>query len=91
MTERPSSLRTRRARADLAIGDAGKKGGGSGTLNSFPEAAPDPYDTLRYTLLDEKKKKKKSLGALSDRTAFVPASFGRSKCTPSVFTMNIRV
>ena len=69
----------------------GKKGGGSGTLNSFPEATADPYDTLRYTLLDEKKKKKESLGALSDRTAFCPASFGRSKCTPSVFTMNIRV
>jgi len=69
----------------------GKKGGGSGTLNSFPEAAPDPYDTLRYTLLDEKKKKKESMGALADRTAFCAASFGRSKCTPSVFTMNIRV
>jgi len=69
----------------------GKKGGGSGTLNSFPEATADPYDTLRYTLLEDKKKKKEQLGALADRTAFCPSSFGRSKCTPSIFTMNIRV
>ena len=69
----------------------GKKGGGSGTINAFPEATADPYDMLRYKLLDEKKAKRESLGALSDRAAFSSASFGRSKCTPSIFTMNIRV
>jgi len=73
----------------------GKKGGGtnggSGTLNEFPVATADPYDTLRYTLLQEKKMKKESLGVLSDRTAFCSASHGRSTCTPSVFTMNIRI
>lgn len=73
----------------------GKKGGGTnggaGTLNAFPEATADPYDTLRATLLSEKKKKKESLGVLSDRSAFCPASFGRSTCTPSVFCMNIRI
>ncbi|KAJ1476531.1 hypothetical protein T484DRAFT_1965494 [Baffinella frigidus] len=70
----------------------GKKGGGgSATINGFPVALPDPYDTLRYDTLKERRDKKANLGTLADRQAFNPTSFGRSKCTPSVFTMNIRV
>mmetsp|Transcript_34446 Transcript_34446/g.71072 ORF Transcript_34446/g.71072 Transcript_34446/m.71072 type:complete len:369 (+) Transcript_34446:169-1275(+) len=69
----------------------GDKAGGSGTLTSFPKAMADPYGTLRQKLLDEKKATKEGLGALGDRPAFNPGSFGRSKRTPSIFTMNIRV
>ena len=68
-----------------------KAGGGAGTINLFPVAIPDPYDTLRYDLLKEKEQRKAKMGTLADRTPFNPTSYGRSKCTPSVFTMNIRV
>ena len=69
----------------------GIKGGGCGTMSPFPVAMPDPYESLRAKLLEEKKAKKASLGAMAERPAFNSMSFGRSKCTPSVFTMNIRV
>mmetsp|Transcript_10453 Transcript_10453/g.20560 ORF Transcript_10453/g.20560 Transcript_10453/m.20560 type:complete len:372 (+) Transcript_10453:116-1231(+) len=69
----------------------GKKGGGCGTMSSFPEAMPDPYESLRAKLLEEKKAKREQMGAMGDRPAFNSMSFGRSKCTPSVFTMNIRI
>ena len=69
----------------------GRKAGGCGTLGSFPEAIVDPYDTLRSKLAADRKAQKAALGSLAERPAFNSQSFGRSKCTPSVFVMNIRI
>lgn len=49
----------------------GSKAGGSGTLSSFPTAMPDPYETLRASILLEKTRVKEKLGALNDRCLFV--------------------
>ena len=51
----------------------------------------DPYDTLRAKLAQDRKARKAALGALAERPPFNSQTFGRSKCTPSVFTMNIRI
>ncbi|EKX55031.1 hypothetical protein GUITHDRAFT_160590 [Guillardia theta CCMP2712] len=69
----------------------GKKSGGSLTFSEFPVAYQDPYDTLRTKVLMEKKAMKEKLGPLAERVAFLPPSVGRSKRTPSIFTMNIKV
>jgi len=70
----------------------GTKGGGSGTLSNFPQSMADPYDTLRFKLLEEKRQMKDKLAkSVGERVPFNPGSFGRSKRTPSIFVMNIRI